>query len=267
MALAVVIAMPVNVIAAPANAAVTFVNTIPVIDPNLSALVNGGVIGDKIRFTQTGITSAEVTFAGTSNNTATASRVGSTNTWEFTVPSGAKTGAATVSINGAAGTSAGTFQVWKSRGEPYVMPAGHINVTYNDLQFILDQIKMAEAHADRTSAGGAARTSINGTNSETATRNKLAVGSTKSSIVYPFDVTSVTRCLVADDITSAGASGYGSTGLSGSYVWTAEDPLGLRTVDGQCNNISRVMAETNPTAPSDVADTAAWAPQNKSSIA
>lgn len=258
MALAVVIAMPVNVIAAPANAAVTFVNTIPVIDPNLSALVNGGVIGDKIRFTQTGITSAEVTFAGTSNNTATASRVGSTNTWEFTVPSGAKTGAATVSINGAAGTSAGTFQVWKSRGEPYVMPAGHINVTYNDLQFILDQIKMAEAHADRTSAGGAARTSINGTNSETATRNKLAVGSTKSSIVYPFDVTSVTRCLVADDITSAGASGYGSTGLSGSYVWTAEDPLGLRTVDGQCNNISRVMAETNPTAPSDVADTAAW---------
>ena len=251
--------MPVNVISAPANAAVTFVNTVPVIDPNLSALVNGGVIGDKIRFTQTGVTSAVVTFAGTSNNTATASQVvGSPNTWEFTVPSGAKTGAATVSINGAAGTSAGTFQVWKSRGEPYVMPAGHINVTYNDLQFILDQIKMAEAHADRTSAGTTARTSINGTNSETATRNKLAVGSTKSSIVYPFDVTSVTRCLVADDITSAGASGYGSTGLSGSYVWTAEDPLGLRTVNGECNNISRVMAETNPALPANPADTAAW---------
>jgi hypothetical protein len=242
IALAAVIAMPVNVIAAPANAAVTFVNTVPVIDPNLSALVNGGVIGDKIRFTQTGVTSAVVTFAGTSNNTATASRVGSTDTWEFTVPSGAKTGAATVSINGGAGTSAGTFQVWKSRGEPYVMPAGHINVTYNDLQFILDQIKMAEAHSLRTA------TSLSG----------LSVNTPKSSIIYPYDVTSATRCLVADDITSAATTTFGSTGLSGSYVWTAEDPLGLRTVDGQCNNISRVMAETNPAVPANTADTAAW---------
>jgi hypothetical protein len=88
--LAAVIALPINAISAPANAAVTFVNTIPLIDPNLSTLVNGGVIGDKIRFTQTGVSSAVVTFAGTSNNTATASRVGLTDTWEFTVPSGAK---------------------------------------------------------------------------------------------------------------------------------------------------------------------------------
>ena len=258
MVLTAAIVLPINAVTAPANAAVTFVNTIPLIDPNLSALVNGGVIGDKIRFTQTGVTSAVVTFQGTSNNTAVASQVGSTNTWEFTVPSGAKSGAATVSINGAAGTSAGTFQVWKTHGEPYVMPAGHINVTYNDLQFILDQIKMAEAHADRTSAGTTARSSINATNSESATRTKLSVGTAKSSIVYPFDVTSVTRCLVADDVSTAGATGYGSTGLSGSYVWTAEDPLGLRTVDGQCNNISRVMAESDPTVPSNVADTAAW---------
>ena len=256
--LAAVIALPLNAISAPANAAVTFVNTIPLIDPNLSTLVNGGVIGDKIRFTQTGVSSAVVTFAGTSNNTATASRVGSTDTWEFTVPSGAKTGAATVSINGAAGTSAGTFQVWNTHGEPYVMPAGHLNVTYNDLQFILDQIKMAEAHADRTSAGGTARSSINATNSESATRTKLSVGTAKSSITYPFDVTSATRCLTADDVAAAGGNGYGSTNLSGSYIWTTEDPLGLRTVNGECNNISRVMAETNPAVPANIADTAAW---------
>ena len=149
--LTVSILMPTNIIAAPANAAVTFVNTVPVIDPNLSTLVNGGVIGDKIRFTQTGVTSAVITFTGSSNNTATANKVsGTTDTWEFTVPSGAKTGPATVSINSGAATSAGTFQVWQSRGEPYTMPAGHLNVTYNDLQFILDQIKMAEAHAGRT---------------------------------------------------------------------------------------------------------------------
>ena len=237
-----VIALPINAISAPANAAVTFVNTIALIDPNLSALVNGGVIGDKIRFTQTGVTSAVVTFTGTSNNTATAARVGSTDTWEFTVPTGAKSGAATVSINGAAGTSAGTFQVWNTHGEPYVMPAGHLNVTYNDLQFILDQIKMAEAHAERTGTS----------------RNQLSVGSQKSTIIYPFDVTSINRCLTADDVAAADNSKYGSTGLSGSYLWTVEDPLGLRTVNGECNNISRVMAETNPAVPSNTADTAAW---------
>ena len=242
--------MPTNIIAAPANAAVTFVNTVPVIDPNLSTLVNGGVIGDKIRFTQTGVTSALVTFTGSSNNTATANKVsGTTDTWEFTVPSGAKTGPATVSINSGAATSAGTFQVWQSRGEPYTMPAGHLNVTYNDLQFILDQIKMAEAHADRTAAKA---------NAFSSTLSTLAVNTAKSSVIYPYDVTSVNRCLNVDDVAAAGTSAYGSTLLSGSYVWTSEDPLGLRQVDGECNNISRVMAESNPAVPADLADTAAW---------
>jgi hypothetical protein len=149
------LSLPITLFVLPAsnaNAAIAFVNTIPTIDPNLATLVNGGVIGDKIRFTQAGVTSAFVTFTGTSNNIATAYRVGSTNTWEFIIPSGAKSGPASVSINNAAGTSAGIFQVWQSHGEPYTMPAGHLNVTYNDLQFILDQIKMSEAHADRTAA-------------------------------------------------------------------------------------------------------------------
>jgi len=245
IALVAVIALPINAISAPANAAVTFVNTIPLVDPNISTLVNGGVIGDKIRFTQANVNTAVVTFQGTSNNTATASRVGSSDTWEFTVPTGAKSGAATVSINGAAGTSAGTFQVWNTHGEPYVMPAGHLNVTYNDLQFILDQIKMAEAHAARTGK----------------TRTQLSVGTATPGIISPFDVTSVTRCLSADDVANADSSAYGSTGLSGSYVWTTEDPLGLRTVNGECNNISRVMAEANPVlpaVPASKSDTAAW---------
>ena len=246
------LSLPITLFVLPAsnaNAAIAFVNTIPTIDPNLSTLVNGGVIGDKIRFTQAGVTSAVVTFTGTSNNIATAYRVGSTDTWEFIIPSGAKSGPASVSINNAAGTSAGIFQVWQSRGEPYTMPAGHLNVTYNDLQFILDQIKMSEAHADRTAAKA---------NSFSSTLSTLSVNTAKSSVIYPYDVTSVNRCLNVDDVAAAGTSAYGSTLLSGSYVWTAEDPLGLRQVDGECNNISRVMAESNPAVPADLADTAAW---------
>ncbi|MEI7476744.1 MAG: hypothetical protein WCJ83_04770, partial [Actinomycetes bacterium] len=238
--LAAVIALPINAISAPANAAVTFVNTIPIVDPNLSALVNGGVIGDKIRFTLTNA-SGTVSVKFTGSNSVTASAVpGVAGTYEVVVPVGTTTGAVTVTYNGKTDT-AGTFQVWNTHGEPYVMPAGHLNVTYNDLQFILDQIKMAEAHADRTSAGGKARTSIDGTNSESATRTKLSVGTAQPTPAYPYDVTSATRCLTVDDVETAANNGYGSTNLSGSYIWTAEDPLGLRTVNGECNNISRVM--------------------------
>ena len=255
-----VIALPINAISAPANAAVTFVNTIPIVDPNLSALVNGGVIGDKIRFTLTNA-SGTVSVKFTGSNSVTASAVpGVAGTYEVVVPVGTTTGAVSVTYNGKT-DPAGTFQVWSSRGEPYVMPAGHLNVTYNDLQFILDQIKMAEAHADRTSAGGKARTSIDGTNSESATRTKLSVGTAQPTPAYPYDATSATRCLTVDDVETAANNGYGSTNLSGSYIWTAEDPLGLRTVNGECNNISRVMTETAPgipAAPANKADTAAW---------
>lgn len=255
-----VIALPINAISAPANAAVTFVNTIPMVDPNLFSLVNGGIVGDKIRFTLTNA-SGTVSVKFTGSNSVTASAVpGVAGAYEVLVPTGTTTGAVSVTYNGKT-DSAGTFQVWSSRGEPYVMPAGHLNVTYNDLQFILDQIKMAEAHADRTSAGGKARTSINATNSESETRTKLSVGTAKPTPVYPYDVTSAARCLTVDDVETAGNNGYGSTNLSGSYIWTAEDPLGLRTVNGECNNISRVMAETPPgipAAPANKSDTAAW---------
>jgi hypothetical protein len=122
------------------------------------------------------------------------------------------------------------------------MPVGHLNITYNDLQYILDQIKMAEAHAKRTG------TSLAG----------LSVGTSSSSIKFPFDVTSVNRCLIAKDVADAATPTFGATGLSGSYLWTSDDPLGLRTVDGECNNISAVMAESSGTATPKTGDTAAW---------
>lgn len=245
----VAITLPIGTFVAPlqsADAAVTpLVNTIPTIDPNVSALVSAGLIGDTLRFKAPGFTgTVRVQFSG-SAPAVTATKInGLTDTYEIIVPAGTITGLVTItdSANNSL-TSATPFQVWKTRSEPYVMPTGHLNITYNDLQYILDQIKMGEAHAKRTAAS----------------LSSLSVGGTPTSTIkFPFDVTSINRCLTATDVASAATSAFGATGLSGSYLWTAEDPLGVRTVNGECNNISAVMAESSGTATPKTADSAAW---------
>lgn len=224
-------------------ATTTLINVVPMIDPNTNALVSAGLIGDTLQFKATGLTgTVQVTFAGASAVTAT-KVTGLVDTYQVVVPIGAVSGLVNITdSSNKTLTSATSFQVWKSRSEPYVMPNGHLNITYNDLQYILDQIKMAEAHSKRTA------TSLAG----------LSVGTTSSVIKFPYDVTSINRCLTAADVAAAATSTFGATGLSGSYLWTAEDPLGLRTVDGQCNNISAVMAETSGTSKPKSSDSAAW---------
>jgi hypothetical protein len=145
-----------------------------------------------------------VKFTGSNSTTAT-SVAGLANTYEVIVPAGTTTGPVTVTSGTISQTSATDFQVWNTHGEPYVMPAGHLNVTYNDLQFILDQIKMSEAHADRTAAKA---------NSFTSTLSTLSENTSKSGVIYPYDVTSVNRCLNVDDVAAAGNCSYGSTLLS-----------------------------------------------------
>ena len=130
------------------------------------------------------------------------------------------------------------------------MPAGHLNITYQDLQFILDQIKMSEAHAARTV-------------------DKRFLGDKSNipekqpgSLIYPYDITSNKRCLQEPDIREAATSTYGPTGLSQEYIYSQIDPFGLRQVDGQCNNITGVKSEPVPSGsygtPSKPSDTAAW---------
>ena len=228
-----------------ANAVTTpLVNTIPTIDPNISALVSAGLIGDTLRFKAPGFTGAvQVQFTGAS--AAATKVIGLTDTYEVIVPVGTLSGPVTITDSSTPPktlTSATNFQVWRSRSEPYVMPIGHLNITYNDLQYILDQIKMGEAHAKRTATSLAA----------------LGVDVASATVKYPYDVTTINRCLTATDLTSAATTTFGPTGLSGSYLWTAEDPLGIRSVDGQCNNISSVMAESSGSATPKSADSAAW---------
>jgi len=243
-----VIALPLNALIAPAQSAIaattSLINTIPTIDPNVTALVSAGLVGDTLRFKAPGFSgTVSVVFNGASAAVIATKVSGLTDTYEVVVPAGTTTGTVTISdTTGHSLISATQFQVWKSRSEPYVMPVGHLNVTYNDLQYILDQIKMAEAHAKRTG------TSLAGLN----------VGVSTSTIKFPFDVTSINRCLNAKDVADAATSAFGATGLSGSYLWTADDPLGLRTVNGECNNISAVMAEPSGTATPKTADSAAW---------
>lgn len=248
------IVLPGNAILIPGASAATtttkLLNTVPMIDPNLTALVSAGLIGDTIRFKAPGLTGPiSVKFSGSSVVTANAVP-GVADTYEVVVPPLTISGPVTVtdsSVPQNIVTSIGDFQVWKSRSEPYVMPTGHLNITYNDLQYILDQIKMGEAHAKRTA------TSLNG----------LSVDQSSTSIKYPYNVTRADRCLTADDVASAATSAFGATGLSGSYLWTAEDPLGIRTVNGECNNISSVMAEASGAAQPLAADTAGWGSAEK----
>ena len=244
------ISLPIGAFVAPLENAVAatsttaLLNTIPMIDPNVSALVSAGLIGDTLRFKATGFTvPVSVQFTGAPNAVTAKPVTGLADTFDVVVPAGTLSGLVTITDTaGHTLTSATNFQVWKTRSEPYVMPTGHLNITYNDLQYILDQIKMGEAHAMRTA------TLLGG----------LSVGTSSSTVKYPYDVTSINRCLTAADLAKAATSTFGATGLSGPYLWTADDPLGVRTVNGECNNISSVMAEPSSSATPKTADSAEW---------
>ena len=126
------------------------------------------------------------------------------------------------------------------------MPYGHLNITYADLKFILDQIKIGEAHSARTATSAATLENSN---------------NPSSTIIYPYDVTSVNRCLTADDLLAA-ANKAAPTSLSDQYPFNVEYPWGVRQVDGQCNNIHGVKPETAPTrvytSPMTASDPAGW---------
>ena len=136
------------------------------------------------------------------------------------------------------------------------IPTGHLNVTVEDLKYILDQIKIGEAHSARTATANTA----------------LSYGASTPSVIYPYDVTSATRCLIASDLTTAATAAYGPTGLSNNYTYLNTSPWGVRQVDGQCNNITNVQQITapittgadvnNPVVPQPTAgvptDTGAW---------
>ncbi|CAB4338762.1 MAG: hypothetical protein F2839_04150 [Actinobacteria bacterium] len=130
----------------------------------------------------------------------------------------------------------------------YSTPSGHLNITVNDLKYLLDQIKIGQAHALRTS---------------TPLATLRPIGTTSASIIYPFDVTSADRCLLAVDIQAASSAALGSTGLTNVYPYLNTEVWGLRQVDGQCNNITNVVAQEAPTAVVDATspaapDTSAW---------
>lgn len=222
-------------------------NTLPLTNPRTSeVIVMAGAVGDTLNLTATGITgSATVTFTGTACSVpATSNPSGA---FPVVIPACAVTGPITLTV-GASSAVSTTFQVWVSRSEPYVMPTGHVNVTFDDLRFILDQIKIAEAHADRTRAA-------------TATLAP-SPNAPSASIRFPYDITSSSRCMTAADLAAAGTAAYGPTLLSDVYTWTNLDPSGLRQVDGQCNNITDVRAATAPTSSYNQVlgpnDTAGW---------
>ncbi len=138
----------------------------------------------------------------------------------------------------------GAIAATQTNGD-WVMPNGHLNITVEDLKFMLDQIKIGEAVATRTATNSTTIANANGT-----------------SIVYPFDMTSTTRCLQARDIISAGTNTFGATGLSNVYPYSNLESYGTRTVDGSCNNITNVgtaSATTGTYKPVVAAtDTAGW---------
>ena len=148
--------------------------------------------------------------------------------------------------NAHATPGSGAFLVNPSPHESYVMPYGHLNITLSDLKFILDQIKFSEAHAARTSTT-ASQLQNNGNPSNT--------------IIYPYDVTSINRCLTPDDLLTV-ANNPGPTPLVDQYPFNVEYPWGLRQVDGQCNNIHGLKTESAPTtvynSPINASDPAGW---------
>ncbi|MEY4368017.1 MAG: hypothetical protein RLZ28_1432 [Actinomycetota bacterium] len=244
-----------NLTSQAANAAsVTLVltNPTPVTDVTTGTTVPlAGVVGDQISFFSTAplVDPITVNFGGA---VATAHASAGVNTYTVTIPTGAQTAAVTLSDNGGAHTATTTiFQIWPSRSEPYVMPAGHLNITYGDLQRILDQIKIGEAHSARTRA----------TNALTANQFLNQRPSTTTP-VFPYDVTSTTRCLTAADVAAAATATYGATLLSDRYTYSNLNPWGVRQVDGECNNITTVQAETATPGTYNFAskptDTAGW---------
>jgi hypothetical protein len=140
-------------------------------------------------------------------------------------------------------------------GTPYTIPNGHLNITLEDLKFLLDQVKIGEAHAARTTAGG------------TSGSPAMPYG-TPGDLTFPYDVSSAVRCLQPEDLTAAATTAFGPTGLSNNYAYANTAPWGIRQVDGQCNNITNVIAETpgagnaaDPVVPQptiNTADTGIW---------
>ena len=234
-ALVVFFSIPVSSILAQPAAASTpslvLTNAIPMIDPQSQTVVSAGLPGDTLNFPAASVpgTPSTVKVIFPSSTAVDATLNGSNYTVQ--VPSTATTGNVSIALNDGTPVGSTPFQVWKSRGEPYVMPSGHLNITYQDLQYMLDQIKIGEAHAARTALHGAT----------------LIDSGLQNHIIYPYDVASMGRCLTNDDVIQAATPAFGSTGLSDTYIWSTVDPLGVRQVDGQCNNISNVVTESPPT--------------------
>ena len=111
------------------------------------------------------------------------------------------------------------------------VPDGHLDITFDDLKYILDQIKFGEAHSTRT-----------GTSATT-----LKPNTPNGSIIYPYDLTSKSRCLLPVDLVAAADGALGLTGLSNAYTYNNLQPWGVRQVDGQCNNITNVQTQVIPT--------------------
>ncbi len=251
-ALALTLANLSSLSASAAVVTVTLTNPTPVTDVATGTTVAlAGVVGDPITIVSSAALDGTVTvnFGGAS---AVATAIPGVNTYSVVIPSGAQTGAVTLADSASAHTATvAGFQIWPSRTEPYVMPSGHLNITYGDLQRILDQIKIGEAHRDRTRVANA------------TTANQFLNQRTASATpIYPYDVTSTTRCLTAADVAAAATATYGSTLLSDRYTYSNLNPWGVRQVDGQCNNISSVQAETPNSGTysftSNANDTAAW---------
>jgi len=163
---------------------VTLTNPTPVSDTTTGTSVPlAGVVGDTLTMVSSAAFSGTVSVNFGGGASATATPQVAANTYSVVIPAGALTG--TVSIADVGPTNTATvagYQIWASRSEPYVMPSGHLNVTYGDLQRILDQIKIGEAHRDRTRVANA-----------TTTGQFLNQRAAAASPIFPSDVTSTTR--------------------------------------------------------------------------
>ncbi len=217
-----------------ANAAVGDTATVAfsdvlVVDPKTSApALNSGVVGDTATVVITPVAGHAVAGGTVAIDFAGAAPVNSssydaaTRTATFTIPEGAETGNVTVTSGDTAGagiTATVPFFIWPNHDESYVMPNGHLNVSLQDLTYILDQIKFSEATANRTA---------------TAASDLKATQTTPSStIVYPFDVTSSTRCLTdADLLAPQGASNNSSLTFAGGVITvTTVGALGVKAGD------------------------------------
>jgi hypothetical protein len=252
------------------NIVITTTNPNPPLDIETQNYASdAGVIGDQIIIKSNVALTGPVTatFAkvggGTVPATVSPGGAGTFDTFTLTIPADATTGSLTVLDAAAHNGVVAPFGIWASRSEPYTMPSGHINLTYGDLKYILDQIKFGEAHAARTS--NATTVVANSYSNLNALAIKagtpLLYNNTNARSIYPYDVLSATRCLQAVDLTTAATANYGQTALSNGYAYSNLDPWGVRQVDGECNNITNVVAEAPTTYTNTVptkTDTAGW---------